>query len=472
MKQNHNNKLFFLKIFLFSLAFCFTKISIVFAAEAKTIPDVIKNIFQWGIGISSVLTGIFFAVGAVQFIISGSNPTTKKDGKDRMISATLGLILLFASYAILNSINTKIIGANPNQFPADFGIFYTNGNPRENKVAPLQEANTSAIKKLGYKKITYKCPGIENGDVAGTPIMVWFYPKVNFEDSDPNFANVEVLEYVCGETFDIKSPSFKISFLQPAVYLYTEKGCKGFVSDPYTGDSKIPEPFSRMAKSARIVHSYRGANYDKETMVIFHENEDPNGSGQCSAPLYSNYKGESAFYSDCVEVNIEAKSLTIFKLSRENNRNTQGIKLYSKPWGWEPGSFAGFNDQTIKTNDSRIIELEPNDIKFLYTPCSGKYSEQGTTIASSVNNAKNAQHNCEIPEYKKICKTFADCPGSVQVIGKYLVVFYDSKPENLKDDQKFKGTCQVFRSNINSIKEKEFTALGGNIQYLLAFPIQ
>lgn len=461
MKQNHNKKLFFIKIFLFSLLILFTKISVAFAAEPKNIPDVIKNIFQWGIGISSLLAGISFAVGAVQFIASGTNPTIKNEGKDRMIGATLGLALLFASYLILNSINPKISEANPKQMPADFGIFYSNGNPKENKTAPLQEADISIIKKLGYKEIIYKCPGIEDGynSGIGAPLRIWYFPRINFEDPTPNFSKTIVEDIVCGESKPIDiGKSFKLSFIYPAVYLYTEEGCKGFVSDPITGDARIPEPFAGKAKSAKIIEttSGPGAKDGSSTLIIFHENEDPYGAGECSAPLSIDYSANRLNQVEqCFEINIPAGSITVANQEISGNRNSQGLRLYSKPWGWKDGAFAGVNDQTIKHNFTEVFNISPNEINFSYKSCSSP-----------------AKHDCETKDYQKICKTFADCPGSIQVVGKYLVAFYNSKPKNLWSDQDFRGGCQTFRENINSLKEKEFSATGYTLRNIFAFPIK
>ncbi|RZN42892.1 MAG: hypothetical protein EFT35_01515 [Methanophagales archaeon ANME-1-THS] len=48
-------------------------------------------------------------IGAIQFTASAALPSARSEAKDRMTGAILGLLLLFATYVILNTINPELV---------------------------------------------------------------------------------------------------------------------------------------------------------------------------------------------------------------------------------------------------------------------------------------------------------------------------------------------------------------------------
>lgn len=435
----------------------------VFAAQVTSLPTLVKNFFSWAIGIASTLAGLSFGLGAVQYIISESNPTTKSDAKSRMTSSLIGLVLLLGSYLILNTINPKINTFQTAPLGQNYGILYTNGNPKEEKPAPLQEANTTIVKDLGYNTILYQCLKGKDGKSVGIPIFITFFPEYNYKDSSPVWANTKQIMISCGGSANVSTGrSFKISFMMPGVYLYMENGCKGLMSEPYMSDNVISNPFLGRVKSIKIIGSNFFKDIDFTLSTVLSTSTDTTKLGSCTAPFYD--KGND----NCYDIKISPKSISIMKqvnppdLSGITNyfSKGKGLKFFSKPWGWKEGAFAGYNDKTSKDNRNFNFAsfFYPDQIFFTYKKCSGIFT---------------LGHNCETQEYKNMCTNLLQCPGSIQLSGNHYIIFYSNKADfGTLNNKNFTANCQIFSSNINSIKEKEFTATGNQIGSIVAIPIK
>lgn len=69
-----------------------------------SITDLIRlgtNIFQFMLGIVGSLALLAFIYGGILFLVSGGNTDTIEKGKNALKGATIGLIIVFASYAIV-----------------------------------------------------------------------------------------------------------------------------------------------------------------------------------------------------------------------------------------------------------------------------------------------------------------------------------------------------------------------------------
>lgn len=70
-----------------------------------TNPDeVIANIIQVFLGILGGIALIIFVYGGFMMVISRGNPEKVKSGQDAIVWATLGLIIIFGSYGIVQLI--------------------------------------------------------------------------------------------------------------------------------------------------------------------------------------------------------------------------------------------------------------------------------------------------------------------------------------------------------------------------------
>jgi hypothetical protein len=69
-----------------------------------------NNILNWAIGIGSVVAVGVIVYGGILYTASAGKPSMQEDAKEWIKSAIYGLLLLFASYLILNTINPALVG--------------------------------------------------------------------------------------------------------------------------------------------------------------------------------------------------------------------------------------------------------------------------------------------------------------------------------------------------------------------------
>lgn len=478
------------KLFFLVSLYAFGMASSVYGAQAGTIlSQGTRDLFWWIIGIAALVAGVSFVIGAVQYLFSLDSQEAKKDGASRMRTAVFGLIICLISILVLNKINPQITNLGFGQpigkkFP---GIYYSNGNPDQDIPAPMSNPdilNTPELKN-GYDRIVYYC-----GPTDKDPLIFTHYPQKNFKDSDPLYKNSQVVILNClentqedidkgtlkGESVggpNLKSwGSFDITFQKEGVYFYLNNNCNGYRKAFTTNLSPIPQPFYGQVKSVEVL----GPMIDLKNRaiskwgVIFHDENDDWRTGRCMTPVVA-LPG-----SKCFNTPGSFHSATIFSQEAKLGQtlNSTGASFYSKPWGWETGAFAGYNNQTINTNDTDAIVksklfFKPTNIPFGYQSClaysSGKFDDKATTTTS-----------CETAAYRTLCPNFAQCSGSIKLTGKYLMILsnyedYGKAYYNLQAS--FVGSqCQLFYSNIPSIKELEFIGKGNTLRSINLIPIK
>jgi hypothetical protein len=115
-----NRKLFLLIILLITFGFSFK----VFALEVtwpdsplspgftltdqSTLTDLVRYFYEWGLFIGGLAVLISLLIGGFLYLTSVGNPTRMSEAKDRIFSAIIGLVLLFAIYLILRTINPDL----------------------------------------------------------------------------------------------------------------------------------------------------------------------------------------------------------------------------------------------------------------------------------------------------------------------------------------------------------------------------
>ena len=65
---------------------------------------VIGNIIQALLGITGALALLMFVWGGFQWLISGGSPERVKKGKDTLIWATLGIVIIITAYTLVYAI--------------------------------------------------------------------------------------------------------------------------------------------------------------------------------------------------------------------------------------------------------------------------------------------------------------------------------------------------------------------------------
>jgi len=81
------------------------------------IPNYVKYIFNFLIWISGLIALGVLVYGGFRYLTSAGSPEKVKDAKDRILSALLGLVILFGSYLILVTVNPQLVQFNLGPLP-------------------------------------------------------------------------------------------------------------------------------------------------------------------------------------------------------------------------------------------------------------------------------------------------------------------------------------------------------------------
>ncbi|OGG44327.1 hypothetical protein A2841_04100 [Candidatus Kaiserbacteria bacterium RIFCSPHIGHO2_01_FULL_48_10] len=84
--------------------------------ESNNIGGFLQQLFTIGIGVAAFLAVIMIGIGGFEYM-GGESITDKKEGRDRIVSAVLGLILILGSVLLLETINPSIISLNIGKVP-------------------------------------------------------------------------------------------------------------------------------------------------------------------------------------------------------------------------------------------------------------------------------------------------------------------------------------------------------------------
>jgi|GEM_PF-1487174 len=87
------------------------------ADTTASIPNYIRRLYQFAIGISGILAVGMMVAGGILYTVSGGSPDKQNEGKDMIFSALWGLGLLFGAYVILNTINPQLVAIREPQGP-------------------------------------------------------------------------------------------------------------------------------------------------------------------------------------------------------------------------------------------------------------------------------------------------------------------------------------------------------------------
>lgn len=106
--------------YLVSLVFILTIMSLPLLSRAATLINplgdgvtlegAVKNVITAALGVSGVLALIAFIYGGITWMISGGDSAKVQKGKNMMIWAVWGIVIIFSSYAILTYIFSALVG--------------------------------------------------------------------------------------------------------------------------------------------------------------------------------------------------------------------------------------------------------------------------------------------------------------------------------------------------------------------------
>jgi hypothetical protein len=79
-----------------------------------SLPDLIKYIYLFAIGICGAVALASILLGAIKYIGAAGNPSKMGDAKEQIVQALFGVVILLSSYLILNTINPDLVDLNIN----------------------------------------------------------------------------------------------------------------------------------------------------------------------------------------------------------------------------------------------------------------------------------------------------------------------------------------------------------------------
>jgi hypothetical protein len=77
--------------------------------EQSTLPQLIRYIYRFALGICGIVALISIIIGAFRYASAGGNSSQVEDAKDQITQALLGLLLLLAAVVILHTINPDLV---------------------------------------------------------------------------------------------------------------------------------------------------------------------------------------------------------------------------------------------------------------------------------------------------------------------------------------------------------------------------
>lgn len=79
-----------------------------FNPATTTLPEMIKYLYEWGVVLGGLAAFVMLVVAGFQYLTSAGDPGKISDARGRITSAIGGLVLLLASFLILNFINPEL----------------------------------------------------------------------------------------------------------------------------------------------------------------------------------------------------------------------------------------------------------------------------------------------------------------------------------------------------------------------------
>lgn len=126
--------------------------------------DFVRYIYEWGVSLGGIVVFVMLVWAGIQYLVSAGNSGIMLDARKRIKSAILGLILLLASFLILNTINPQLTKLKelpslyldeialekmrkdmlgPPPPPCDFIVIWSEQNYKGTKSEPIRFPNES-----------------------------------------------------------------------------------------------------------------------------------------------------------------------------------------------------------------------------------------------------------------------------------------------------------------------------------------
>lgn len=325
-----------------------------------SLPQLISYFFIFAIVAVGIIAVLSIAISGVQILLSAGSPTAITAAREKVLSAALGIVLLFLSVVLLRTINPNLVGLQQTGVSLMSGQLYLSGDincngdlscisqwPDGHIYRPIttQVSNTNDATQMDQliTKIYYYC-GV---GAPNNPQLVWLYNMTNFIiDINANGTpNVTTRTLNCGEEIALGNSgsrnvlSFKITREEPGVYFYIKDDCQGISSERQVESDWTPS-FAATTSDGSDYYPYSirivsGQDSYQRYGIVLKESTD-GLVGECSEPIINTNPGSicissssSTPFPETLEGDgFYAEYAYIFR-HFSNYPNTSNVTLYS-----------------------------------------------------------------------------------------------------------------------------------------------
>jgi hypothetical protein len=300
--------------------------------EETTAAGYVVYFFYLAMSLGSVLVFIILVMAGVDFVTAGGEPSKISEGKKKIMSAIIGLIVLFSSFLILNSINPALLKIELEKLECPGGIW--------------------VVKQKTDGKKTEECITTDISNIEGDIIETkgWVFSgcllKEAYLCSQPNFkgtctkvSDPKSQDYTCQPDYQFTNntslsgtKSIRFVWRSPGVYLYDNINLesKDVSKSPKSFNSNIQNlsdvGFDNTAQSAQFIWPETETAEEDPIQygaVFF---ESINYSGKCSLG-FINQEDMGAYYS--IGRNVLSSAIVFTMSEVEVSKDLGDIVLYS-----------------------------------------------------------------------------------------------------------------------------------------------
>jgi len=424
-----SKKFFFILIIviLFSYSFCFAVdprdteiqypnipgITIVPTTVNELLPDYAQYVFSLLITISGLICFASLIYAGAMYLTSAGNPMMQKNATSQILSAFIGIAIIFASYLVSKTINPQLVTSNIG-LPTIAGVtLYENNSCNPDPDTGGQNINLTT----GDSDIGFDAGSLEFADYNSTSFEVKLFHGVKYEESAEDVLRVASdypgclnLDHPTGFTFT-SARSALFLWQKPGVYL-----CAGGIyNGEYCQGTEKYLPFSTGLLDPEFDNNVQGIKFKNATTLV------PAGVTSCHEEGLSKCKkehgGVSVAWTNGTCVCTISKYGAILHKDAGYKGEASIIKndvanLSAELVEYETSSITTFLQGSIAdANPSNIKLCEEDNALYCYEPDSLDKADLGGT-------------------------GFNNNIGSIIINGKYLVALFE--------DNDYEGKCQVF----------------------------
>lgn len=74
------------------------------------VENLVIDILKYVLGISGLIAVVFLVIGGISYITAGGNEETTKKATRTLLNAVIGMIIVFAAYAIVITVQKNVLG--------------------------------------------------------------------------------------------------------------------------------------------------------------------------------------------------------------------------------------------------------------------------------------------------------------------------------------------------------------------------